>query len=125
MFKRTFVILLCLVLLATVGIPVRAQQTAGQYFPETGHNVLGDFYTFYQGIPDAAMIFGYPITEEYVNSQGLKVQYFQRVRLNAELGSVGWPNGADLDPDVLYARITGEPIVAFETAAVEESVRRA
>ncbi len=33
--------------------------------------------------------------------------YFARVRVDAELGSVTWPNGADLDPDVLYGRVTG------------------
>lgn len=30
---------------------------------------------------------------------------FARVRVDAELGVVCWPNGADLDPDVLYAEI--------------------
>jgi len=28
--------------------------------------------------------------------------YFPRVRVDSELGTVVWPNGADLDPDVLY-----------------------
>ena len=32
---------------------------------------------------------------------------FARVRVDAELGVICWPNGADLDPDVLYAEITG------------------
>jgi uncharacterized protein DUF2442 len=27
--------------------------------------------------------------------------YFSQVRVDPELGSVSWPNGADLDPDVL------------------------
>jgi hypothetical protein len=31
--------------------------------------------------------------------------YFSQVRVNAELGTVVWPNGADLDPDVLYGRL--------------------
>jgi hypothetical protein len=26
------------------------------------------------------------------------------------LRTVAWPNGADLDPDVLYGRITGTPV---------------
>lgn len=36
--------------------------------------------------------------------------YFAQVRVDPEPGSVAWPNGADLDPDVLYGRVTGTPI---------------
>jgi hypothetical protein len=31
--------------------------------------------------------------------------YFAQVRVDAELGTVVWPNGADLDPDVLYEEV--------------------
>jgi hypothetical protein len=37
--------------------------------------------------------------------------YFARVRVDADLGTVAWPNGADLDPDVLYSRVTGTPVL--------------
>jgi len=37
---------------------------------------------------------------------------FARVRVNPELGTVTWPCGADLDPDVLYAEVKGESIAA-------------
>lgn len=35
--------------------------------------------------------------------------FFSRVSVDTEAGTVVWPNGADLDPDVLYeaAQITG------------------
>jgi len=35
---------------------------------------------------------------------------FAKVRVDAELGTIVWPNGADLDADVLYAAGTGKPI---------------
>jgi hypothetical protein len=36
------------------------------------------------------------------------------VTLNRELGTIAWPNGADLDPDVLYAVVTGQPLPSFD-----------
>ncbi|MCB1019150.1 MAG: DUF2442 domain-containing protein [Bryobacterales bacterium] len=34
--------------------------------------------------------------------------FFAQVRVNAELGCVEWPNGADLETQVLYSRVTGQ-----------------
>ena len=36
---------------------------------------------------------------------------FAQVRVDADLGTVVWPSGADMDPDVLHSAVTGEPIV--------------
>ncbi len=36
--------------------------------------------------------------------------YFARVRVNPELGTICWPNGADWDPLVLYSLVTGRSI---------------
>ena len=35
---------------------------------------------------------------------------FAKVRVDPELGTIAWPTGADLCPDVLYARVTGNAI---------------
>jgi hypothetical protein len=35
---------------------------------------------------------------------------FAKVRVDSELGTIAWPTGADLCPDVLYARVTGNAI---------------
>lgn len=39
--------------------------------------------------------------------------YFARVRVNAELGTICWPNDADWDPLVLYSLVTKRPIESF------------
>jgi hypothetical protein len=36
--------------------------------------------------------------------------FFQQVTVDAEAGTIQWPNGVDLCPDVLYSRATGIPI---------------
>ncbi len=36
--------------------------------------------------------------------------YVAQVTTNPESGTITWRNGADLDPDVLYAAVTGMPV---------------
>lgn len=39
-----------------------------------------------------------------------EIDFFKQVRVDAEAGTLIWPNGVDLCPDVLYSAITGQPI---------------
>ena len=74
----TFFVVFCL--LAIPWFSAKAQDQNNQYFPETGHNVKGNFLRFYQAASDPTMLYGYPITEEFNTKDGLLVQYFQRAR---------------------------------------------
>lgn len=64
-------------------MPLRQTDQGGQYFPETGHWVRGPYYEKYISMDDAALFLGSPITEvlDHPISQGVKVQYFERGRL--------------------------------------------
>lgn len=36
--------------------------------------------------------------------------YFRSVQVNHDIGTIWWPSGADIDPHVLYSRVTGAPL---------------
>jgi hypothetical protein len=80
--KRILIGLVFLAMLGSTGGTAQALQGSSRYFPETGHYVTGEFLTYYQGISDASLVFGLPITEAFVTNTppGLTVQYFQRAR---------------------------------------------
>lgn len=114
-----------------------------RYFPETGHNVDGDFHRhFYE--QGGADTFGFPLTEafwtpgddvadraEWETGHGVMLQYFQRARLEYDLATSEVrrsPLGSLLGkvqpavpplPNVRYFRETGHNVgqsflVAFE-----------
>jgi hypothetical protein len=56
-----------------------AQTETETFFAETGHWVKGAFYTYFRTY-GGLEIFGYPLTEEFVD-QGFLVQYFQKARM--------------------------------------------
>jgi len=54
---------------------------------------------------------------EFIKFEGVfeplkEPERFMELYLNKELGTICWPCGADLDPDVLYARLTKTAIPA-------------
>ncbi len=48
--------------------------------------MIGEFWSFYQGAPDAALIFGDPLTEQFPapDGSGILYQYFERARLELD-----------------------------------------
>lgn len=43
-----------------------------------------------------------------------EIDYFAQVAVDPEAHTLVWPNGVDLDPDVLYSTATGTPIPALQ-----------
>lgn len=55
------------------------------------------------------------LKERVVDRGGLfaaleNLTFFQQVAVDQEAGTIFWPNGVDLCPDVLYSLVTGKPI---------------
>ncbi len=79
--RRTWSLLLLLILGTALALSLSASRLFAaedvRYFPQTGHTVQGDFLDFYRAWPEAALLFGYPITEAF-QRQGQTMQYFQR-----------------------------------------------
>ena len=42
------------------------------------------------------------------------LDFFKTVKINPDLGTIYWENGADLDPDVLYSLITNQSLNDLE-----------
>jgi len=84
--RRFGVLLLLIILALTSWGPVQAEASDVLFFPETGHNIKGDFLRYYQSAHDPKLLFGYPITEQITSKDGKTVQYFQRVRFELHAG---------------------------------------
>jgi len=82
--------------------------------PLDGHRLFLRFEDGVEGEVDVAKM----IRFEGVFAPLVDRAEFSKVRVNEDTGTVCWPNGADLDPDVLYACVTGEPIPQVETKSM-------
>jgi hypothetical protein len=45
-----------------------------------------------------------------------EIAIFKQVKIDPESGTLIWPNGVDLDPDVLYSRTMNVPLPALAKA---------
>jgi len=68
------------------GVEIVIARTVRLWFPDGSERVV-----------DLAPLLWGPVFEEIAADDAL----FAQVRVDPEIGSIGWPNGADLDPDVL------------------------
>lgn len=88
--QRFGILLVFLALLLPPPWEVQAQVSEyEQYFPETGHIVKGDFLRFYRKTADPALVYGFPITEQFTSRDGKVVQYFERARFELNGGPAG------------------------------------
>jgi len=100
-----FSLFLALVVLTSSFGQGHAQTENELYFQETGHTVRGPFLDFYLSADDPLLLFGYPITDEFEHPiTHVRVQYFQKVRLDLVQGGSGEivqlaPLGEDLLDD--------------------------
>ena len=110
--------LLLLVAAATVfsspsAVLAQSPETYPEFIKQTGHNVLGEFYKTYYSTPDYLLIFGYPITEAFLDPVSLHtVQYFQKARFDsipvnqgsrveiAPLGQLLYPRNGEPRPEM-------------------------
>jgi len=61
--------------------PAGQDDSSSKYFSETGHNVSDEFWKYYQNVPNAGLVFGFPLTESFNDAQsGRLIQYFTRAR---------------------------------------------
>lgn len=50
------------------------------------------------------------------------LDYFATVAVNSEIGTIVWSCGADLDPDVLYAIVSNQPIPTYDTSTFQVTI---
>lgn len=82
-FLTLFLTLAILLAMAPLSGSVQADNKGSVYVPETGHWIWGEFLTEYNSVDDPLLYFGYPITDDFIDSvTGQHVQYFQKARFD-------------------------------------------
>ena len=83
--------------------------------PAEGHQVILSFTDDSTGQIDLEPLLRGPIFDAIRSSP----DFFAQVQVDPQLGTIHWPNGADLDPDVLYELAHG---AALDEVFVEAAV---
>ncbi len=99
--------------LALPASPTAAQSDSGIFFPETGHWVSGDFMDFFLAVDEPLKVYGFPITEAFVDPiLGVRLQYFQKARFE-EKELAGQPAQIVLSPlgKYIYDPADVQPVV--------------
>ena len=83
--KFITIFLILIILVPAWGSSAQAQ-TDVKYFADTGHYLRGAFLQYYNAAKDPQLVYGSPITEQFVARDGKTVQYFHKARfeLSAE-----------------------------------------
>ncbi len=85
--------------------------------PLEGYRLQVQFEGGVSGIVNVKELVEFTGVFEYIKDE----EHFAQVAANEELGVVCWPNGADLDSDVLYSIVTEQPLPEFEALRVLSS----
>ncbi len=83
---------------------------------------MSNTYTFDDGIVRVVDFDGWLIGAGGVMALLSNREFFSQVSVDQDAGTIRWPNGVDLCPDVLYSCVTGIPIPYAEA---ERSTREA
>ncbi len=51
------------------------------------------------------------------------IKYLKKFYINKELGTICWPDGLDIAPEVLYSEATGEPLPSWIEKSEETKER--
>ena len=70
-----------------------------------GYTVQITFSNLKKGTVDLKKYLGRGLFKELTN-----VQKFKRFKVNAESGTITWPNGADIAPEVLYREVVSRKL---------------
>ena len=78
-----------------------------QTLPE--HRLRVKFDDGTEGVVDVAQLVEFTGVFERLGDP----EFFAKASVHPELGTVFWPNNADLDSDVLYAKVAGVPVPEY------------